>query len=150
MKYLFSIFLALCLATAHAEKQKGFTLQINGDQLIHNQADWQYATETSSYTLFVEKGMIGHKDETVEFHSYMEYKKPYKYDAIEQKIKRIYNYGILNCSQAKLYLLVDLYTDEQDIIRYRAGFDFGQYVSDLDEPNTARNDVYNLICKELI
>ena len=49
-----------------------------------------------------------------------------------------------------MYLLLDLYTDENNIVHFRNENDMGTFVSDMNAPNTVRNDVYNLICKDSI
>ena len=150
MRVLFSFILAMFMATAHATPPPDFHLQFNGEQIVHRQSDWQYATRTDTFKVYVEKGMIGYKNETFEFHSYVEYVPPKQFDYIDGKTKRIYTFGVLSCSEGKLYLLLDLYTDENNIVHFRNENDMGTFVSDMNAPNTVRNDVYNLICKDSI
>lgn len=137
------------MVTAHA-KAPEFTLQFNGEQIIHNQSDWQYAAKASDFRVYVEKGMIGRKNESIEFHAYLEFNNPSNLQYIDGKIKRIYTYGVISCTEAQLYVLMDLYTDETNVVTFRNINEFGTYVSDMSVPNTIRNEIYNLICKDSV
>ena len=151
MKRLFFFFLALCFsATAYAAKPQEFALQFEGERIIHNQSDWQYVTKADSFRVYVERGMIGYHNEMYEFHSYIEFNEEFQIDGISDKIKRIYSYGVLNCSEANLYLLMDLFTNEKGDVKFRSVKEFGSHVSELKTPNTIRHEVYNLLCKDSV
>ncbi len=78
----------------------------------------------------------------------VEYKSPngVEYPEYNISVKKIYNFGILNCKQKSIDLLTDVFTDNEEVVVFIANYDFGIFRSELASPNTARNAVYNKVC----
>ncbi len=156
MKYLFSLILVMFMATAHATKPPEYKLEIvpipntEEELIVHNPKDWEFVDKSSDYKVYVEKGMLGYKNESFEFHAVTEYNVASPMSFTDIPIKRIYTYGVLSCKEANLYLLIDLYVDVNNKIILRQYHEFGSYVSNMSVPNTLRNNVYNFICKESV
>jgi hypothetical protein len=155
MKNFLALILSLTLAlTAYAENPKQFSLKFEklGDKerIIHNPSDWHYVGKEPLFFLSIEKGMIGYKNEFFEFHSVTEFYKPYKYQALSDPIYRVYSYGMLNCSEGTFYLLISLFVDKNNFIVFREYHDFGTYVSPLRVENTARQNVYDILCRDSV
>ena len=93
--------------------------------------------------------MKEHKD-MYEFHAATVYKKPFYNDAIKTEVSKIYSYGVLNCKEANLYILFEWYVDPDDTMVFKGTHEFGTYVVEMLTPTTARNDIYNQICKETV
>ena len=145
----------LLLSPVHASKPNSFTLPIeelgqNKERILHDSKDWQYIGSEKDYTVYIEKGMLNEKQALYEFHSVTEFNKSYNYSIIKEPVKRIYTYGIVNCSEANLYLIGDLFADENNIIVYRQYHEFGSYITNLSGDSTVRSAIYNVLCKETI
>ena len=145
MKRLFFFILALFMATANA-----YDLNISKDDVItHIQEDWIFVGKSDRFDLYIEKGLLNSpKDETVDFHAYIQFNKPTKIDPIEAPIYRIYTYGKIHCGSGQMMMISDLYTNIQNKIEFRQYFSPGVQIIDMTTPNTLRADSYNLICKE--
>ena len=65
-------------------------------------------------------------------------------------MSKIYSYGVLNCKEANLYILFEWYVDPDDTMVFKGTHEFGAYVVEMLTPTTARNDIYNQICKETV
>jgi hypothetical protein len=155
MKILITFISAiLLLAPAYAGKPNSFTLpieQLNQEErIIHNSKDWYYVGKEKDYKVHIEKGMLNEKQTSYEFHSVTEFDKPHTYSLIKEPVKRIYTYGIVNCTEANLYLLGDLFVDNNNIIVYRQYHEFGSYITNLSVDDTIRSVIYNVLCKETI
>jgi len=112
--------------------------------------EWVLGTERADWLLYLEKGMLKEYKSMYEFHGATVYKKPYYNDSVRTEISKIYTYGVLNCSEANLYILVEWYVDVNENIVFKSTHEFGGYVVEMLTPSSARNDVYNQICKETI
>jgi len=113
--------------------------------------EWVLGTERADWLLYLEKGMLkDQKQPMYEFHGATVYKKPYYSDAVKTEISKIYTYGVLNCNEANLYILFEWYVDVDENIVFKSTHEFGGYVVEMLTPSSARNDVYNQICKETI
>ena len=85
-----------------------------------------------------------------EFHAVTIFNEPYFSDGLRSKVGKIYTYGVLNCKEANLYILFEWFVDPDDNLVFRGSHEFGAYTVEMLTPFTARNEVYNLICKESI
>jgi len=113
--------------------------------------EWVLGTERADWLLYLEKGMLkNQKQPMYEFHGVTVYKKPYYNDSVKTKISKIYTYGVLNCNEANLYILIEWYVDVNENIVFKSSHEFGTYVVEMLTPSSARNDIYNQICKETI
>jgi len=112
--------------------------------------EWVLGTERADWSLYLEKGMLKEHKSMYEFHGVTVYKKPYYNDSVKTEISKIYTYGVLNCNEANLYILIEWYVDVNENIVFKSSHEFGTYVVEMLTPSSARNDVYNQICKETI
>jgi len=114
------------------------------------QSEWVLGAERADWLLFLEKGMMKEHKDMYEFHAATLYKKPYYSEAIKSEVSKIYTYGVLNCQEANLYILFEWYVDPDDTLIFRGSHEYGAYTVEMLTPTTARNDVYNQICKERV
>lgn len=114
------------------------------------QSEWVLGAERADWLLYLEKGMFKEHKDMYEFHAATLYKKPYYSEAIKSEVSKIYTYGVLNCQEANLYILFEWYVDPDDTLIFRGSHEFGAYTVEMLTPTTARNDVYNQICKERV
>ena len=114
------------------------------------QDEWVLGTERAEWSLYVERGMLEEHKQMYEFHAATVYKKPFYNNAVKTEVSIIYTYGVLNCKDAQLFILSEWFVDPDETIVFRSSHEFGQYTIEMLTPNTARNDVYNQVCKETI
>ena len=114
------------------------------------QGEWVLGVERADWLVFLEKGMMKEHKDMYEFHAATVYKKPFYNDAIKTEVSKIYSYGVLNCKEANLYILFEWYVDPDDTMVFKGTHEFGTYVVEMLTPTTARNDIYNQICKETV
>ena len=112
--------------------------------------EWVPGPERADWQLYLEKGMLNKHQEVYEFHAATVYKKPYRSDGLSADVSKIYTYGVMNCNEANLYILFEWYVDVNENLIFTASHEFGSYTVELLTPFTARNDVYNQLCKESI
>jgi hypothetical protein len=151
MKHLFTFIMALLLTSFSHASQKEYVLDITDDDvIIHEQKDWHFVVKSDDYDIYIEKGMLGTKQEIVRFHAYVPYHTPEKMYGTNAPIKALYVYGSLHCGRQQLMLLMDLYVDESDKIIFRNVYEVNTHIVSLNVPHTTRFDILNLVCKESI
>ena len=126
------------------ESQDGFT------KIPFVEKDWILGAGRDDWDLYVEKGMFDKHKNIYEFHAVTAYKTPYHSDGLKAKISKIYTYGVLNCKEANLYILFEWFVDPDETLVFRGSHEFGAYTVEMITPDTARSEIYNLICKETI
>jgi len=154
MKRLLLFVMALMFAfTANAEQYRlPFVELQNGiTKIPFVEQEWVLGAERADWLLYLEKGIFKNPGQPMyEFHATTIYKKPYYNDAIGADVSKIYTYGVMNCNEANLYILFEWYVDVDETLVFKSSHEFGAYTFELLTPFTARNDVYNQICKERI
>ena len=154
MKYLFSFVMAVLISfpsySANEYRLPFVELQNGTTKIPFVEHEWTLGTERAEWFLYLEKGMFKKHQEMYEFHAATVYKKPFYNDMVKTDISKIYTYGVLNCKEANLYILFEWFVDPDETLVFRGSHEFGAYTVEMLTPFTARNEVYNLICKESI
>ncbi len=147
MKKLLALLMLLIASLSYAAN--GFQLKYTDNEgtitILDNSKDWVKVYESSGMTLYLNDGGFAEANGYKVMHSKITYKTPQEFVG-GQKIHHIYSYGLVDCKKGVLYLIGDLYTNDKFEMIYKKDFSVGEFVSDLKEPNTARNDVYGVIC----
>jgi hypothetical protein len=155
MKRLFFLVVAAFIAVA-AQASESYRLPFvelqNGVVKIpFVQQEWVLGAERADWLLYLEKGIFKNPNQPMyEFHAATIYKKPYYSEAIKMEVSKIYTYGVMNCNEANLYILFEWYVDVNENLIFKASHEYGAYTVELLTPFTARNDVYNQICKDSV
>ena len=154
MQRLFLFVMTVMFAfTANAESYRlpFVELQNGSTKIPFVEHEWVLGTERADWLLYLEKGMLKNQNQPMyEFHGATVYKKPYYSDSVKTEISKIYTYGVLNCNEANLYILFEWYVDVNENIVFKSSHEFGTYIVEMLTPSSARNDIYNQICKETI
>jgi len=151
MKHLYTFIMAILLSSFSHASQKDYKLNITNDGvIIHDQKDWHFVVESDDYDIYIEKGMLGAKQEIVRFHAFVPYHTPEKMFGSSVPVKALYVYGSLHCGKQQLMLLIDIYVDEINKIIFRNSYEVNTNIVSLNVPNTTRFDILNLVCKESI
>ena len=151
MKYLFSFIMAALLNVSSYAAQSEYLLNITKDDvIIHNQNDWHFVTKSDKHDIYIERGMVGTKQEIVTFHAFVSYEEPQDFYGIDKPISALYVYGSLHCGRQQLMMLMDLYVDANNKIASRRPYEPNSFIVSLNVPHTTRFDILNLVCKESI
>ena len=150
--FLFVMAVLITFTTQAAESYRlpFVELQNGTTKIPFVEQEWVLGVERADWLLYLEKGMLKEHKSMYEFHGATVYKKPYYSDSIKTEISKIYTYGVLNCKEANLYILIEWYVDVNENIVFKSTHEFGAYIVEMLTPITARNDIYNQICKETI
>ena len=120
------------------------------ERIIHKSSDWHFVGKENNYFLSMDKSMLGDKKDRYEFHSVTEFYTPYKYQGLDESVHRIYTYGLLDCSNAVLHLMLNLYVDVNNTIVYREYHQLGSYTSPLIVERSVRKTVYDILCRDSV
>jgi hypothetical protein len=152
-RLLFFVMATLMAVAAHAESYRlpFVELQNGVVKIPFVENEWVLGTKRSDWLLYLEKGMFSKQNQPMyEFHAVTLYKKPHHNDAIGADISKIYTYGVLNCQEANLYILFEWYVDVDENMVFKGSHEYGAYTVEMLTPTTARNDIYNQICKDSV
>lgn len=144
---------ALIAFTAYAAEQYRLPfveLQNGITKIPFVEHEWVLAVERADWFLYVEKGMLNKNQDMHEFHATTVYKTPFYNNSIKSEVSKIYTYGVLNCKEANLYILFEWFVDPDETLVFKSSHEFGAYTVEMLTPFTARNDVYNQICKDSV
>ena len=153
MKHLFTVLLTalLSLPTVAADFELDFLKNKDGTQtIIHNPEDWSLASSTAGFDLYIAKTLLKEKKQNYLVHSVTVLKPPRTFNGIEGIVDKIYTNGVLMCDNAVIVLYSEFFTDKNGKVAFYNAFEPGAYVVELSTKNTARNDVYNLLCKDSV
>ncbi len=116
----------------------------------YNATTWQLAAHTSQYDLYVNKKSIGNKDRVTETTSMVVFHDAdgFRYDFFPERVKRIYTYGIIECTNGIFNLLNSWYVDKENKIVYTEIHSNDSYLVDMRASNTSRNDLFQLVCPD--
>jgi hypothetical protein len=151
MKHLFIVLLTalLSLPTMAGDFELDFLRNKDGTQtIIHNTEDWLLVSDTAGFDLLIDKSLTKEKKTIYLLHSVTILKPPKTFAGIEGITARIYTNGVLMCDNAIVSLSGEFYTDKNGVIIFYNAFEPGTYLVEVLTKNTARNDVYNLLCKD--
>lgn len=110
--------------------------------------EFELIYENDEYNFYFRKNLVKVDSDEYAVHTMVEYKSPngVEYSEYNITVKKIYNFGIVNCKQKSIDLLTDIFTNPEEVIVFIANYNFGIFRSELVSPNTARNAVYNKVC----
>ena len=148
--FVMAVLIAITAIAAESYRLPFVELQNGVTKIPFVEHEWVPGPVRADWQLYLEKGMFEKHQEMYEFHAVTVYKKPYYSDAIKTEVSKIYTYGVMNCNEANLYILFEWYVDIDENLVFKSSHEFGAYKVELLTPFTARNDVYNQICKERV
>mgnify|MGYP003332605418 CR=1 FL=1 len=149
--FFFVMMVLISLPSYSADYRLPFVESQNGvTKIPFVENEWVLGSERVEWKLYIEKGMLEERAAIHEFHAVTVFKEPYYNDAIKSKIAMIYTYGALNCRDGNLHILHEWYVNPEETLVDKSNYEFGAYTVEMLQPNTARNEIYNQICKESI
>ena len=123
-------------------------LKIENSRVVQELSNYEKTYESDVYHFYIRKDIkqIGPKQFLV--HTMVEYVlvDGIEYAEFGYSVKRIYNYGMLDCDRRVFNLVSDIFTDETNKIVYSEVYELGEFVAELTTANTARHTVYKKVC----
>jgi hypothetical protein len=160
MKIILSFFVALMLfivaLTSSAqdfEYSLSFLRNKDGQAMIvDNEKDWKLIGSAANFDLYIDKYMLDKVKEEYTLHGVTIYKdgEEQKFDGLPFQVKKIYTFGRLICRERALYVLNQWYTTNEGVVLYSQNYNYGEFVSDMNDPNTTRNLVYIALCGDKV
>ena len=150
LSFVMAVLMVLPVYSAEPYRLPFVEIQNGATKIPFVENEWILGVERADWFLYLEKGMFKEHKDMYEFHAVTVYKKPFYNDAVKAEVSKIYTYGVLNCNEANLYILFEWYVDVNENIVFKSSHEFGSYIVEMLTPSSARNDVYNQICKETI
>ena len=146
MKYLFSFIIAALLTVPSYAAQKEFELKVENNKIIHEDSDWDFLMHEHTYNFSMSKELNRlNKDDTV-IHSFIQFDFDYNYASFNEPTHKIYTMGVLSCSRKAFMLLRQIYVKKDGEIQAVQPFRPNEYISEVEMPGTARNQMYLKIC----
>lgn len=146
-------FLAASSSAQQVEYSLSFVRNKDGQlMIIDNEKDWKHVGSAAIFDLYIDKYMLDQMGDDYMLHGVTVYKpgEEQKFDGLPFKVKKIYTYGHLICKERILYVVNQWYTTEEGVVVYSQNYNYGEFVSDMNDPNTTRNNVYKLLCGDRI
>lgn len=144
MKYLF-FFIAAFLSFSSFAADK-FELKFENNKVIHQDSDWDFLMHEHSYNFSMSKQVDALDKDNFIVHSFIQFDHPYNYASFADPTDKIYTMGVISCSRKAIMLLRQVYVQKTGEIQAIQPIPANQYVSEVELPGTARNQMYLRIC----
>lgn len=148
--FIMAALFAIVVQAAESYRLPSIELPNGNVKIPFIEHEWTLSVERADWNLYVEKGMLQKYQKMYEFHAVTVYKQPFYNEFTKSDVSKIYTYGVLDCNEANLFILFEWFTDPSETVVFRSTHEFGAYTVEMQTQSTARNEVYNQICKERI
>lgn len=148
MKRLIASLLLFVTLTAGAEP---FKLKFEKDKsdemfVVYNEKDWELVGHQSNWGLYLSRGETDTIKGLKIMHTMIVYDEPVKSSMTNDMISRIFNAGLVDCDNERIFLLNDFFTDANHKVVWVNRYEYGEFIADVP-PGTPRNSVYKLLCE---
>jgi len=144
-RLLVFVMAALLFFPAFAENNQ-FQLNLQNNKIIHDNSDWEFLMHEYTYGFSVSKKIHALDNDNFVVHSYIQFDVPYTYSTFNEPTHKIYTMGVLSCSRKAIMLLRQVYVKENSEVQAIQNIPPNEYVSEVEMPGTARNQMYLKIC----
>jgi hypothetical protein len=145
MKYAIALLLAIFCTTTFS--RESFVLEfIDNSSVVYKPDDWVQISEEENFYFSLNKTPELLQDKVYRVHSMVEFKVEEEYTQLKAPVKRIFSYGIMDCSNAIFHLMGDFYVDKNNEIVFSSQSQIGSNQIELLTPNTSRNLAYKKVC----
>jgi len=146
MKHLLALVMVMLLSFSAFAQNERFELNFKDNKVIHDDSDWEFLMHEYTYNFLVSKKIHVLDNDNFIVHSYIEFDTPYTYSAFNEPTYKIYTMGIMSCSRKAFVLLRQVYVKEDSNIQVIQPIQPNEYVSEVETPGTARNQMYLKVC----
>ena len=148
MKRLIASLLMFITLTAGAEpfKLKLDKTDSNDLYVKYDKNDWEFVGRQNDWELYLARGETDKIMGMTVMHTMVVYDKLMQSSSTDDFIHRIFNFGLADCGNERIFLLKDTFTDINHKVIWVNKYEFGEFVSDIPE-GTPRSKVYKLLCE---
>lgn len=123
-----------------------FELNLQDNKIIHQDSDWEFLMHEHSYNFSMNNKIDRLDNDQFIVHSFIQFDYPYTYNMFNEPTGKIYTMGVISCSRKAIMLLRQIYVKEDGEIQTIQLIQPNEYVSELEMPGTARNQMYLRVC----
>jgi hypothetical protein len=146
MKRLLAFVMVMLLSFPVLAATKYFDLDIQNNKVMHKKSDWEFLMHEYTYSFFMSKQIKRLDGDTFLVHSFIEFDAPHNYTMFKEPTGKIYTMGVLSCSRKAIMLLRQVFVKSNDEIQAIQPIQPNEYISEVEMPGTARNQMYLKIC----
>jgi len=148
MKRLIVSLLMFITLTAGAEpfKLKFDKTDSNDLYVKYDKNEWEFVGRQNDWELYLARGETDKIKGMTVMHTMVVYDKLLQSSATDDFIHRIFNFGLADCGNERIFLLKDTFTDINHKVVWVNKYEFGEFISDLPE-GAPRSKVYKLLCE---
>jgi hypothetical protein len=148
MKRLIAALLMFITLTASAKPfMLEFDTTTSKDTYVKfNEKDWEFVGRQNNWELYLARGETDKIKGMTVMHTMVVYDKLIKSTTTDDFIHRIFNYGLADCGNDRIFLLKDFFTDINHKVIWVDKYEFGEFITDLPE-GAPRSKVYKLLCE---
>jgi hypothetical protein len=146
MKRLLAFVMVTLLSFPVFSQTSQFELTIKDNRVVHEDSDWEFLKHEHSYGFSMAKKINRIDGDNSVVHSFIEFDKEYNYASFREPTYRIYTMGVLSCSRKAIMLLRQVYVKKDGEIQAIQNIPPNQFVSEVEMPGTARNQMYLKTC----
>jgi hypothetical protein len=112
----------------------------------YDKNDWEFVGRQNDWELYLARGETDKIMGMTVMHTMVVYDKLMQSSSTDDFIHRIFNFGLADCGNERIFLLKDTFTDINHKVIWVNKYEFGEFVSDIPE-GTPRSKVYKLLCE---
>jgi hypothetical protein len=146
MKRLLAFIMVMLLSFPVFAATDYFELDIQNNKVIHKKSDWEFVLHEYTYGFFMSKENKRLDKDTFLVHSFIEFDVPHNYTTFKEPTDKIYTMGVMSCSRKSIMLLRQIFVKTGNEIQAIEAIQPNQYISEVETPGTARNQMYLKIC----
>ena len=116
--------------------------------IAYDDKDWMFLKKENDYKFFANRGGYAKtSNDLVIFHSMVVFDKPRMPEGTDIPISKVFSYGLIDCESATFSLMNDIYVDKDHKVVFDTKYEPGEYLVNLNAPDTARYEAYISVCK---
>ena len=145
MKSIFAFVMVTLLSFSSFSAER-FALNFQDNKIIHQDSDWDFLMHEHGYNFSISTKIDALDKDQFIVHSFIQFDYPYTYNMFNEPTGKIYTMGVISCSRKAIMLLRQIYVKEDGEIQTIQPIQPNEYVSELEMPGTARNQMYLRVC----
>jgi hypothetical protein len=145
MKSIFAFVMVTLLSFSSFSAER-FELNFQDNKIIHQDSDWDFLMHEHGYNFSISTKIDALDKDQFIVHSFVQFDYPYTYNMLNEPTGKIYTMGVISCSRKSIMLLRQIYVKENGEIQTIQPIQPNEYVSELEMPGTARNQMYLRVC----
>jgi len=148
MKRLIASLLMFITLTAGAEPFRLKFDKTESDDIYvkYDKTEWEFVGRHNDWELYLSRGETDKINGMTVMHTMIVYDKLVKSTTTNDFIHRIFNYGLIDCGNGRIFLLKDFFTDINHKVIWVNKYEFGKFIADVPE-DSPRGKVYKLMCE---